>query len=43
MRILDTVVLLAFVDETDPLYRKAISHVLEISSNHDVFAVRNPP
>jgi predicted nucleic-acid-binding protein len=37
MRILDTVVLLAFVDETDPLYPKATSHVLEISSNHDVF------
>lgn len=37
MRILDTVVLMAFTSDADPLYQKATSHVLEINSNQDVF------
>jgi len=37
MRILDTVILLAFIDKTDPLYAKANSYVLELSSEKDIF------
>ena len=37
MRIIDTVVLIAFVDQNDPRHEKAGKYILDISAESDVF------
>ena len=43
MHIIDTVVLLAFLDKDDPRFKKANDFVLDISLTEDLFVPLNRP